>query len=206
MTIFPKCLQKIWNTVLGQSWDPVFNGVDIDTQHQSEVKQKGWEADCKGHLDIGYLQIFSHDKGSCKPPSSDPNRLKDKKSAGKRKPGGQKGHGGKTLSKFTHPDQIKELKVDPSTLPKAQCKDIGYETRQVVDIDVSRVVTEYRAQILEDKNQKQYVAEFPKGMNNPEANFGALDPNKNEQLILSFRTKPQVSELIRSSEIANTAL
>jgi len=106
-------------------------------------------------------------RNSSKPPSSDPNRPKVKMSAGKRKPGGQKGHDGKTLQKFADPDKVEEIKVDRSKLPEGQYKDAGYETRQVVDIDISRVVTEYRAQILEDENKKRYVAEFPKGVTRP---------------------------------------
>ena len=83
-------------------------------------------------------------RNSSKPPSSDPNRPKAKKPAGKRKPGGQKGHDGKTLQQFSEPDRIEKIKVDRSKLPEGQYKDAGYEFRQVVDIDISRVVTEYR--------------------------------------------------------------
>ncbi len=39
---------------------------------------------------------------------------------------------------------------------------MGYESRQVFDIDISRVVTEYRAQILEDSKGNRFVAPFPK--------------------------------------------
>ena len=38
---------------------------------------------------------------------------------------------------------------------------MGYESRQVFDIEISRVVTEYRAQILEDSKGKRFVATFP---------------------------------------------
>jgi len=106
-------------------------------------------------------------KNSSKPPSSDPNREKNKKSAGKRKPGGQKGHNGTTLKKIEDPDRIENLKVDCSKLPQGKFKDIGYESRQIIDIDISRIVTEYRAQILEDENGKKHVAEFPKGVSRP---------------------------------------
>jgi RIO-like serine/threonine protein kinase len=33
--------------------------------------------------------------------------------------------------------------------------------RQVVDIKIQRVITEYRAEILEDQNGNQTVADFP---------------------------------------------
>ena len=106
-------------------------------------------------------------RNSSKPPSSDPNRPKVKKSAGEKKPGGQKGHDGTTLQQFLDPDCIEEIKLDRSTLPDGQYKDAGYEARQVVDIDILRVVTEYRAQVLEDENQKRYFAPFPEGVTRP---------------------------------------
>jgi transposase len=104
---------------------------------------------------------------SSKPPSSDPNRNKKKKKPGKKRPGGQKGHNGTTLKKVTNPDVIKEIPVDKSNLPKGEYKDIGYESRQVIDIDISRLVTEYRAQVLEDSNGKQYTAPFPNNVGRP---------------------------------------
>jgi transposase len=41
---------------------------------------------------------------------------------------------------------------------------VEYEARQVFDIDISRVVTEYRAQLLEDDNCNRHVAPFPQGV------------------------------------------
>lgn len=49
-------------------------------------------------------------------------------------------------------------------MPKGQYQDRGFATRQVFDIDISRVVTEYQAQILEDENGKRFVAPFPEGV------------------------------------------
>jgi len=43
---------------------------------------------------------------SSKPPSSDPNRKKRSKNKTGKKPGGQKGHVGKTLEKVDDPDNI----------------------------------------------------------------------------------------------------
>jgi transposase len=102
---------------------------------------------------------------SSKPPSSDPNRKKKPKSKTGNKPGGQKGHVGTTLKKVDDPDKIKVIKVDRSILPTGQYRQVGFESRQVFDIDISRVVTEYRAQILEDANGSQFVAPFPEGVN-----------------------------------------
>jgi len=111
----------------------------------------------------GRLNLNS--KNSSKPPSSDPNREKApaKKRSGK-KPGGQKGHIGKTLTKVDDPDFIEPIKIDRRTLPPGRYSDGGYESRQVFDIDLSRVVTEYRAQILVDESGKRFVASFPEGV------------------------------------------
>jgi transposase len=112
-------------------------------------------------------QLGLNSQNSSKPPSSDPNRKKKKKTAGVRKAGGQKGHVGTTLQKFDTPDQIENIPVDRRTLPKGRYKDVGYESRQVVDIEISRVVTEYRAQILENAKGKRYTAPFPEGVGRP---------------------------------------
>ena len=101
---------------------------------------------------------------SSKPPSTDPNRKKKPKSKTGKKPGGQKGYVGTTLKKIDDPDKIKEIKIDRRELPAGQYRLVGFESRQVFDIDISRVVTEYRAQILEDVNGKQFIASFPEGI------------------------------------------
>jgi transposase len=106
-------------------------------------------------------------KNSSKPPSSDPNRKKDLKEPGERKPGGQHGHIGTTLQPVSDPDLIKEIKVDRSALPQGNYRTVGYESRQVVDLDISTVVTEWRAEILEDQKGKRYVAPFPKDVTRP---------------------------------------
>jgi transposase len=101
---------------------------------------------------------------SSKPPSSDPNRKKQPKTKTGKKPGGQKGHIGKTLTKVDDPDKIEVIKVDRRRLPPARYRQVGFDTRQVFDIDISRVVTEYRAQILEDSKGNRFVAPFPEGV------------------------------------------
>jgi len=106
-------------------------------------------------------------RNSSKPPSSDPNREKKKKANGKKKPGGQTGHIGKTLCRVDDPDEVEELKIDRRRLPKGKYKDVGYEARQVFDVIVSRNVTEYRAQILEDQDGNRFVAPFPKEVTRP---------------------------------------
>lgn len=111
-------------------------------------------------------------KNSSKPPSFDPNRKKERKEPGERKPGGQHGHIGATLKPVAEPDLVKEIKVDRSTLPSGDYRTVGYETRQVVDIDICTVVTEWRAEILEDQKGKRYVAPFPQGVARP-VQYGA---------------------------------
>ncbi len=91
----------------------------------------------------------------------------NKKGPGNKKPGGQKGHEGKTLKKDPEPDIIKKIKLNRSNLPSGQFKEIGYESRPVIDIEISRVVTEYQAQILEDAQGKSCTASFPEGISRP---------------------------------------
>lgn len=106
-------------------------------------------------------------KNSSNPPSTDPNRKKKKKT-NKGKPGGQPGRIGKNLSPVENPDVVELIKLDKRRLPRGMTyHDVGYESRQVVELDISCVITEYRAQILEDENGKRYVADFPKGVSRP---------------------------------------
>ncbi|MET0006202.1 MAG: IS66 family transposase [Candidatus Thiodiazotropha sp.] len=114
-------------------------------------------------------RITLNSKNSSKPPSTDPNRKKtSKKGKTDKKPGGQKGRIGTTLEPVDEPDEVTELKIDLRTLPKGvHYKDAGHEIRQVIDVDISRFVTEYRAQILEDNHGNRFVAAFPEGVNRP---------------------------------------
>ncbi len=109
---------------------------------------------------VGRLNLNS--SNSSKPPSSDPNRKKVCKAKGGKKAGGQKGRVGVTLQKVDDPDEIEVIKLDRRKLPPERYKEMGYESRQVFDIKIARVVTEYRAQILEDSKGKRFVAQFPK--------------------------------------------
>ena len=54
--------------------------------------------------------------------------------------------------------------MDRRTLPDGDYKTVGYDSRQVHDVEISVVITEYRAEILEDRHGNQYVAEFPEGV------------------------------------------
>jgi transposase len=109
---------------------------------------------------IGRLNINS--KNSSKPPSEDKNRKRgSNKEKSKKKPGGQDGHIGTRLKKTDNPDKIEHINIDKRKLPKGKYRDVGYESRQVFDINITRVVTEYRAQILENQNGNRFVADFP---------------------------------------------
>lgn len=106
-------------------------------------------------------------QNSSNPPSTDPNRKKKKKTNSNNKPGGQPGRVGKTLEPVTNPDTIIPIKLDKRRLPKGTYREVGFESRQVIDIEISSVITEYRAQVLEDAQGKRYVAAFPKGVSRP---------------------------------------
>jgi len=106
-------------------------------------------------------------KNSSKPPAADPYRTKKPRVSTGRKPGGQPGHAGKTLLPVPDPDEIKIIPVDRSTLPPGHYRDAGYESRQVVDLDICKFVVEWQAQVLEDEQGKRYVAPFPEGVTRP---------------------------------------
>ena len=110
-------------------------------------------------------------RNSSKPPSTDQtgSNNKNKKSndesdENKRKPGGQNGHKGTTLKQTQNPDKVEELKIDRSTIPSGKYTVVGYEKRQVIDISIKKIITEYQAQVLIDENGIRYVADFPKGI------------------------------------------
>lgn len=128
-------------------------------------------------------QLGLNSNNSSIPPSRDPNRKKRKKAKGKkRKPGGQKGHKGSHLKQVGNPDEVEEIWVDRSSLPKGQYHHVGFDTRQVFDVEFSVRVTEYRAEVLENKHGVQFVAEFPAGVTEP-AQYG--DSVKEHSVYLS---------------------
>ena len=114
-------------------------------------------------------RLTLNSRNSSKPPSTDPNREKlGRQGKSERKPGGQKGHNGTTLEPVEDVDEVAEIKIDRRTLPKGvEYREVGYEARQVIDVDIARFVTEYRAQVLEDDQGNRFVAPFPEGVNRP---------------------------------------
>jgi transposase len=112
-------------------------------------------------------QLGLNSRNSSKPPSTDLNREKKSRAKSGRKPGGQPGHDGKTLEPFADPDEIQDLCIDRRTLPRGLYRDVGFEARQVVDIDIGLRVIEYRAQVLIDEAGQRFVAEFPAKVTRP---------------------------------------
>lgn len=126
------------------------------------------------NLLIMFMQVMLgkfglNSNNSSKPPSTDPNRKKntDNKNPSKRKPGGQKGRIGKQLKPVSDPDIIENITIDKRSLPKGFYKEGGFEARQVIDFEISIIVTEYRAQVLVDEKGNRYVAEFPAFVTRP---------------------------------------
>ena len=108
-------------------------------------------------------------RNSSQPPSTDRfskgNQTdKTNQSNADKKSGGQPGRVGRTLKKTDHPDDIKCLSVDRSTLPPGDYRCVGFDCRQVFDIDIRRFVTEYQAEILENAQGQRFTAPFPVGV------------------------------------------
>src|SRR3990167_4047491 len=107
-------------------------------------------------------RVSKNSRNSSQPPSQDKNRERGSKNGkSTKKPGGQNGHDGYRLEKTDNPDVIENISIDRCTLPKGKYHDIGFEARQVIDFKISKIVTEYRAQVLEDKKGNQFIAPFP---------------------------------------------
>ena len=115
---------------------------------------------------VGLLleRIGTNSSNSSLPPSRAKRSKKKKtpKKKSKKKVGGQPGHKGHTLSQVEEPDEIIEIPIDRRTLPKnAKLKPAGFESRQVFDVVMDFVATEYRAEVFEADNGVTYTAEFP---------------------------------------------
>ncbi len=99
-------------------------------------------------------RLAKNSSNSSKPPSSDPMKPQPKslRQRSARKPGGQKGHPGRTLSLVEDPDRVvvHGLKEECQGCGKKSLADataLGYERRQVVELPpLALEVTEHRAQ------------------------------------------------------------
>jgi transposase len=107
-------------------------------------------------------KVSTNSKNSSKPPSQDPNRKKTSKTKENgKKAGGQEGHAGVCLEPVKNPDEVVKIKCEKKDLPKGKYKNVGYESRQVVNIHIRKKVTEYQAEILEDEQGNRFTAKFP---------------------------------------------
>lgn len=119
---------------------------------------------------IDYSLVLTHQLGlnsanSSIPPSKDPHRVRRSSANGsKRKPGGQMGHIGKFLLQSENPTITEEIFVKLSTLPPGTYEPVGFEKRQVFDIEFSLTITEYRAEIVKNAMGEEFMANFPEGV------------------------------------------
>jgi len=105
---------------------------------------------------------------SSKPPSTDTDKKNKKRKKSNNPRGGQKGHEGVTLEPVDDPDKIEDIAIDKRTLPREKSyRPDGYKARQVINIIISKIITEYRAEILIDDEGKQHIAPFPQGITRP---------------------------------------
>lgn len=121
-------------------------------------------------------KVGLNSRNSSKPPSTDPNRPRGRRTkagAVKRKPGGQPGHKGSQIERVANPDVVETIDIDRTTLPKGhQYEHVGYDKRQVIDVVIKREVTEYQAEVVCDERGNEFVAEFPPGVTRP-VQYGA---------------------------------
>jgi len=114
-------------------------------------------------------RVGLNSRNSSKPPSTDFDKKINKENPNRKKSGkkigGQIGHAGSTLQQIENPDDVKILRINRRSLPKGDYEDGGFAIRQVFDLDISRWVTEYQAQILINKKTgKRHAAFFPDGI------------------------------------------
>ena len=113
-------------------------------------------------VSLQFSKVKKNSNNSSIPPSQDPNRAKNKKSNKKKKSGGQIGHKGVTLQKVSNPDVVIALPIDRRALPKNNTYTTSTpEIRQVKDIEVNVIITEYQAEVLIDEQGSRHVAKFP---------------------------------------------
>lgn len=141
----------------------------LDEAEEALKNEKGLSPAMKSIIKILILMIRTltgklnkNSSNSSIPPAIDKKRKRgSNKEKSNKKPGGQNGHDGFRLEKFDNPDKIETIEIDQRTLPKGKYREVGFDARQVIDFEITTIITEYRAQVLEDAFGKQYVAEFP---------------------------------------------
>lgn len=119
-------------------------------------------------ITILFNRLSLNSSNSSKPPSTDINKKKSNRKKTGRPRGGQNGHEGITLEPVSDPDEIEHLSIDKRTLPAgSKYQPDGFVSRQVINIKISKIVTEYRAEILLDEKGNRYVAQFPEDITRP---------------------------------------
>lgn len=103
-------------------------------------------------------------RNSSKPPSTNPNRVKKRRASTGRKPGGQSGHNGKTLLPVPDPEKSKSSRLTAQPFPRGDYRDVGYESRQVVDLDISKIVVEWQAHVVENEQGNGLSRHSRKGL------------------------------------------
>ena len=113
-------------------------------------------------IEMFTAKFGANSKNSSVPPSQDPNSKPKKRVSTGKKPGGQLGRVGKTLTQVEVPDEIVVLKIDPKDLPSGvSFKEQASEKRQVFDIQLNVHVTEYQVQVLKDSRGRVFKAVCP---------------------------------------------
>ncbi len=118
-------------------------------------------------------QINKNSNNSSKPPSSDGFKKKTKtlRTTSGKKPGGQKGHEGKTLELSEHPDEVIIHTPDICDICGESLQNVTTERviiRQVVDIpDIKVKVVEHRAEVKKcPKCRRKNTGKFPDEITN----------------------------------------
>ncbi len=141
---------------------------------------------------------------SSKPPSSDNfKNIKKTKSQRKKtgkKPGGQKGHTGFTLRMSLHPEHtiiqpVKNCTACNSDLTHNPA--INIEKRQVVDIEIKTIYTEFQAESKLCDCGFITKADFPKNVNSP------IQYGKSMQAIINYLSLYQLLPYKRLSELCS---
>ncbi len=115
----------------------------------------------KGLLDQRNL----NSRNSSKPPSTDyntTNKNNNSETTNQNSRGGQVGSKGSTLTQVNNPDVIVKIPVDRDKLPGGNYKALEIQKRQVVEIEINKIITEYQAEVLINTiTGKVYTADFP---------------------------------------------
>jgi transposase len=125
-------------------------------------------------------KLAKNSRNSHKPPSSDgydKPQPKSRRKKSHRRPGGQRGHKGHTLSQVDTPDERRRYVLSRCPLCGCSLKHIsahGHERRQVFDVvPAKRHVIEYQAEIKQCPYcQRSVKAAFPEGVEHP-VQYGA---------------------------------